>query len=371
MLAEWCKRLRVSVWHAHDYKTDILGTLLRRRHPMKLVTTMHGFTAASYYPTNARAFRERGNPRVSFPAEVHLSFNPEQNSMAMLVDRMLSTDPSDAGTPITTHTLAFGGITNNVSQTGTLPSVAIDQHTFGANEPALNEAWTGQPDFKISARVGNGAEDVGVDNPAHGFKGSVGTVQAFRNDGGFFPNNTKTLLEFMTWGYWTGEFSHTEQSTDHRRDHFNINPWVAGSPVDLSVLPSNGIASYDGFAVAHLVHNGEVVMDGARFTGTANFGDRVMSTTFTNLFEQDVSINGMTILPNGTEYSGSAQANLLGVNRQVEVSGMFFQAQNGGALDTAAATGGTIQITEVIGGNAATVGSGVFAGDRVAQGSLD
>ena len=38
------RRLNVAVWHAHDYKSDVLGLLLRPLWPMKLVTTVHGFT---------------------------------------------------------------------------------------------------------------------------------------------------------------------------------------------------------------------------------------------------------------------------------------------------------------------------------------
>jgi glycosyltransferase involved in cell wall biosynthesis len=38
------RSLRVTIWHAHDYKSDVLGLILRRFWPMKLVTTVHGFT---------------------------------------------------------------------------------------------------------------------------------------------------------------------------------------------------------------------------------------------------------------------------------------------------------------------------------------
>lgn len=48
LLHDLCKRLHVDIWHAHDYKTDILGQLIRRWHPMKLVTTMHGFTGETW-----------------------------------------------------------------------------------------------------------------------------------------------------------------------------------------------------------------------------------------------------------------------------------------------------------------------------------
>ncbi len=48
LLLDLCNRLHVDIWHAHDYKTDVLGRLLRRWHPMKLVTTMHGFTGETW-----------------------------------------------------------------------------------------------------------------------------------------------------------------------------------------------------------------------------------------------------------------------------------------------------------------------------------
>jgi glycosyltransferase involved in cell wall biosynthesis len=38
-----CRRERVSIWHAHDYKSNALGLLLRRFWPMRLVTTVHGW----------------------------------------------------------------------------------------------------------------------------------------------------------------------------------------------------------------------------------------------------------------------------------------------------------------------------------------
>lgn len=38
-----CREHKVTVWHGHDYKTNALGLLLRRFHPMRLVTTAHGW----------------------------------------------------------------------------------------------------------------------------------------------------------------------------------------------------------------------------------------------------------------------------------------------------------------------------------------
>lgn len=43
-LLSLCRRLRVAIWHAHDYKSNLLGLVLRRFWPMHLVTTVHGWT---------------------------------------------------------------------------------------------------------------------------------------------------------------------------------------------------------------------------------------------------------------------------------------------------------------------------------------
>lgn len=38
-----CRQENVKIWHAHDYKTNLLGLLVNRRWPMKLVSTVHGW----------------------------------------------------------------------------------------------------------------------------------------------------------------------------------------------------------------------------------------------------------------------------------------------------------------------------------------
>jgi glycosyltransferase involved in cell wall biosynthesis len=40
---EICKREKVDVWHAHDYKTNLLGLLVKRKWPMRMVSTVHGW----------------------------------------------------------------------------------------------------------------------------------------------------------------------------------------------------------------------------------------------------------------------------------------------------------------------------------------
>jgi glycosyltransferase involved in cell wall biosynthesis len=42
-LVRLCRCERVSIYHGHDYKSNVLGLLLKRFHPMRLVTTAHGW----------------------------------------------------------------------------------------------------------------------------------------------------------------------------------------------------------------------------------------------------------------------------------------------------------------------------------------
>ncbi len=42
-LLRLCRREKVAVWHGHDYKSNLLGVLLKRFWPMRLVTTAHGW----------------------------------------------------------------------------------------------------------------------------------------------------------------------------------------------------------------------------------------------------------------------------------------------------------------------------------------
>jgi len=62
-LRQLCRQRRVTIWHGHDYKSDLLGLSLRPLHPMKLVTTAHGFTRESmrtkvYYHVDNLAMRQ-------------------------------------------------------------------------------------------------------------------------------------------------------------------------------------------------------------------------------------------------------------------------------------------------------------------------
>lgn len=42
-LAEICRERNVAIWHAHDYKSNVLGCLLKKKLGIRLVSTVHGW----------------------------------------------------------------------------------------------------------------------------------------------------------------------------------------------------------------------------------------------------------------------------------------------------------------------------------------
>lgn len=42
-LLQICEEKNITIWHGHDYKSNYIGLKLRKTHPMKLVTTVHGW----------------------------------------------------------------------------------------------------------------------------------------------------------------------------------------------------------------------------------------------------------------------------------------------------------------------------------------
>ena len=43
-----CADQKPAIWHGHDYKTNLLGLVARRHHPMALVTTVHGWVKRTW-----------------------------------------------------------------------------------------------------------------------------------------------------------------------------------------------------------------------------------------------------------------------------------------------------------------------------------
>ncbi len=70
-----CRHLDVRIWHGHDYKSNLIGLLLRPLHPMALVTTAHGWVTHTrrtplYYAVDRWCLR-RYDHVVSVSPDLH------------------------------------------------------------------------------------------------------------------------------------------------------------------------------------------------------------------------------------------------------------------------------------------------------------
>jgi glycosyltransferase involved in cell wall biosynthesis len=58
-----CAQHRPTIWHAHDYKSNFFGLFARRRHPMRLITTVHGWVEHTWKTPLYYAIDHRVLPR--------------------------------------------------------------------------------------------------------------------------------------------------------------------------------------------------------------------------------------------------------------------------------------------------------------------
>ncbi len=89
-LARICRERRVAIWHAHEYKSNVFGLLVRRLWRMKLVTTVHGWGVhegrAPLYNRIDRRVLKYYDHVVSVSADLHdecrrFGVRPERSSI--------------------------------------------------------------------------------------------------------------------------------------------------------------------------------------------------------------------------------------------------------------------------------------------------
>lgn len=248
-------------------------------------------------------------------------------------------------------------------------SAAIDDRNF-----AMRQAAAG--DFSINGFDGESRE--GEQTGQSVFRGALASSD-LAGDGDIFPAGVTARSEFLTWGWWGGEFRGDENasidtgdgifdSPDDQRLH--LGAWVAGNVA--TELPFIGIGTYEGFAVVSAIQDGQSVVDGAGFDLTFDFGNRVGTANFTDLLGADatVGVNGQS----GVNFDGTAGININGSAGLISVNGTFFDAMapnaapnavttniTQGRNDAPAATGGSLTVGTFDG---RVSGAGIFAGDQ-------
>ncbi|MEM7267858.1 MAG: FecR domain-containing protein [Pseudomonadota bacterium] len=248
---------------------------------------------------------------------------------------------------------------------GDAKSVVIDDARFGARENPFPE------DF---------ADGVGLDTLLRdtAFETTQGTLtgrapnefgnaafraallsHGFADASEIYPAGTDLTPEFLTWGWWTGQFRFAEGdpgSFDNDRVQFSLGTWVGGDLTNN--VPMTGIASFDGPVTVNVITgaNGDFV-DGGQFQMTYDFGQANGTATFTDVFDFDpIAVNVSAAAALGVNHYGGENA--LPGGGFGSVDGSFFDGPN---ANDARATAGTLFVDRPADG---TVATGTFWGER-------
>lgn len=115
-----CRERNVTVWHAHDYKSNAVGLMVKRHHPMHLVTTTHGWVRKTwktplYYAVD-RFCLKRYQQVICVSQDLHHACEqlnvPEQR--LHLIDNAIVTDDYDMSPPTQSERSRFGATKGQV-----------------------------------------------------------------------------------------------------------------------------------------------------------------------------------------------------------------------------------------------------------------
>jgi hypothetical protein len=132
----------------------------------------------------------------------------------------------------------------------------------------------------------------------------------------FFPGTNLCACEYTKWGFWSANMGrYTGVGTQVESERGNLLLWVAGQLAGPSSIPTSGIATYNGHAIANIYENLGTryqYIAAGNFSSTVNFGTRTNSLTISNLdgltYNGVGSINPTTGVFQGTISSGPAGA---------------------------------------------------------------
>jgi len=188
------------------------------------------------------------------------------------------------------------------------------------------------------------------------FTNQVGTFlnvssAAAQQIGAGIPSNTVTFCQcdYTKWGFWSTDESYGGNIGDV--GHMML--WVAGQLAKPSDVPTTGIATYAGHAIANIANGtgnlpNQYIAAG-NFTNTVNFGTQTGNVTVTSLDNTNYS-GTVSLIPSSTSFAGALVGNNGG--RGMVLNGSFFR----GTASPVGEMGGQIAIT---GTN--YLGSGIFA----------
>lgn len=226
----------------------------------------------------------------------------------------------------------------------------IDSKNFGARSETVFNAGNNTETSKINGKdflpnTANFTQRTGA------FFVTSDTVNA----ASFFPAVTFCNCDFTRWGFWSMDVARLNDPAGASADfdRGNLLTWVAGRAARASDVPTTGVATYTGHAIASIRNGPAEYVAASNFTNTVNFGTRVGAVNIPNLDGIAYSGNVNISTANATQFGGTITGS--GPGRSATLNGSFFQ----GAASPIGEMGGSIRLT-----GPSYIGAGTFAARR-------
>ena len=130
-----CVRERdVKIWHAHDYKSNLLGIIVNRFHPMRLITTAHGWVnfdglTPLYYWLDKKLFLPRYESVICVSSTVmeQATAGGTPKSKCILIDNAIDHEQFSRQLSISEAKLKFHDMTGNSLLVGSIGRLAPEK----------------------------------------------------------------------------------------------------------------------------------------------------------------------------------------------------------------------------------------------------
>ena len=176
------------------------------------------------------------------------------------------------------------------------------------------------------------------------------------NAASFFPAVTFCNCDYTRWGFWSMDVARLNDPAGNSADfdRGNLLTWVAGRAAKAADVPTTGIATYTGHAIASIKNGSNEYVAASNFTNTVNFGTRVGAVNISNLDGATYAGNVNISATNATQFGGTIASSVV-TGRSAILNGSFFQ----GSANPIGEMGGSIRLS---GTN--YIGAGTFAARR-------
>jgi hypothetical protein len=219
----------------------------------------------------------------------------------------------------------------------------VDFDTFAARE-------TFGRDNKPRSKLGRGTADVTVDAQ----RGALASSRAVGiKPGDKFLGATTCRCEYTRWGFWSSTTDVKDGRTGKTTTtQTQLGTWVAGKRPEIGQIPTTGVATYNGHAIASIQNADKRYMAAGDFTNKVDFAARNGAVTVRNLDGTNYA-GTVNFKSDPRDFAGPLNGSTGG--RVMQVDGSFFA----GATDPVKEMGGTVGIQ-----GSDYMGSGTFAASR-------